>query len=91
MATPSKRDIVRRMGRLKTKRLVRITAYLAAVAVGLSVVLAAALALDVRDPEPSGSIVIVVLGAAAVVAIFLGRVTYRGVSDLLSDTPNPRV
>ena len=78
------------MDRLKTSRLDRIAAYLAAVVVGLFVVLAAALALDVRDPEPSGSIVLLVLGAAAVVAIFLGRVTYRGVSDLLGDTPNHR-
>ena len=78
------------MDRLKTSWLYRIAACLAAAVVGLSVVLAAALALDWRDPEPSEPIVLLVLGAAAVVAIFLGRVTYRGVSDLLGDTPNHR-
>jgi uncharacterized membrane protein YccC len=70
--------------------MVHITAYIAAIVVGLSVVLAAALALEVRDPEPGGSFVLVVLGAAAVVAAVLGRVTYRIVADLLGDAPNPR-
>ena len=59
---------------------------LTAVATGLSVVLTAALTLDARDPEPSGSIVLLGLGAAAALAIFLGRVIYHGVADLLSDT-----
>jgi hypothetical protein len=70
--------------------MVRITAYVAAIVVGLSVVLAVAIALDLRDPEPSGSFVLVVLGAASVVAAILGRLTYRIASDLLGDAPNPR-
>ena len=58
---------------------------------GLSVILAAALALDVREPEPSGSVVLLVLGTAAVVAIFMGRATYRGVLGLLGGTLNTRI
>ena len=81
--------IVQRMDRLKAKWLVRITAYGAAIVVGLSVALAVAFALDVWSPEPSGAVVLLVLAAAAVVAVYLGRATYRGVCDLLSDTPNP--
>jgi hypothetical protein len=78
------------MDPLKTRWLIRITAYIVAIVVGLSVVLAAALALDAQQPEPSGSIVLLVLGATAVIAAFLGRVTYRGVSGLLSGTLNTR-
>jgi hypothetical protein len=79
------------MDLFQKRRLIRASAYVAAVAVGLSVVLATAVALDVREPEPSGSIVLLALGAAAVVAIVLGRVTYRAVLGLLSSTLNPRV
>jgi hypothetical protein len=77
------------MDRIKASWLARIAAYVAAMVAGLSVVLAAALALDTRNPEPSGSVVLLVLGAATVIAILLGRVTYRGICDLLSDAPNP--
>ena len=75
----------------KKRWLIRIVAYVAAIVVGLSVVVAAALALELQDPEPSGTVVLLVLGAAAVVAIFLGRATYRGVLGLLSGTLNPRI
>jgi hypothetical protein len=75
----------------KTRWLTRIAAYVAAIVTGLSVVVATALALDLRDPEPSGPVVLLVLGAAAVVAIFLGRVIYRGVFSLLSGILNRRV
>lgn len=70
------------MGRPNTRWLARITAYIAAIVIGLSVVLAAAFAPDALDPEPSA---LIVLGVAAVVAAYLGRVTYRGVSDLLDE------
>jgi hypothetical protein len=75
----------------KTRWLIRIAAYVAAIVVGLSVVVAAALALDLRDPEPSGTVVLLVLGAAAVVAIFLGRVIYCGLFGLLSGSLSHRV
>ena len=75
----------------KKRWLIRIVAYVAAIVVGLSVVVAAALALELQDPEPSGTVVLLVLGAAAVVAIFLGRVIYRGVFSLLRGSLNHRV
>lgn len=74
-----------------TRWLIRVAAYVAAIVVGLSVVLAAALAMNLRDPEPSGTVVLLMMGAAALVAIFLGRVIYRGVFGLLSGSLNHRV
>ena len=71
--------IVRRMDPPEARWPVRVTAYVAATTVGLLVVLTAALPLDVGGPEPSESVVLLVMGAAAVVAVFLGRVTYRRV------------
>jgi hypothetical protein len=81
--------MVHRMDELKTGWLVRITAYVTAIVVGLSVVLAAALVLDTMNPEPGQYVVLLVMGAAALVSIFFGRVTYRAVSSLVDDTPNP--
>jgi hypothetical protein len=78
------------MDPIKTKWQPRATAYVAAVVVGLSVVLGAAFALDMWETEPGESVVLLVLGTASVVAAFLGRVTYRGVISLLGDTPNSR-
>ena len=83
--------MVHRMDELKTGWLVRITAYVTAIVVGLSVVLAAALVLDTRDPEPAQYVVLVVMGAAAPVSILFGRVTYRAVSNLVDGAPNPPV
>ena len=73
--------MVRRMDPPTRERLVRIAAYVSAKVAGLSVVLAAALLLDVGDPEPSEAAVLIVIGLSAVVAVFLGRATYRGVVD----------
>lgn len=56
-----------------------MTAYITAITSGLLVVLAAALLLDDRDPEPSEATVLVVIGLSAVVAVIVGRATYRGV------------
>ena len=81
--------MVHRMNELKTGWLVRITAYVTAIVVGLSVVLAAALVLDTRYPEPGQYVVLLVMGAAALVSIVFGRVTYRAFSNLVDDTPNP--
>jgi hypothetical protein len=76
------------MDRHKTEWLVRITAYVTAIVVGLSLVMTAALALEARDPEPGQYAVLLVMGAAAVVSILLGRVAYQAVSRLIDD-PNP--
>ena len=73
------------------ERQVRIAAYVSAIVAGLSVVLAAALLLEVWDPEPSEAAVLIVIGLSAVVAVFLGRATYRGVVGLLSHTSDPRI
>jgi hypothetical protein len=81
--------MVQRMDRLKTRWLVRITAYVTAIVVGLSVEVVAALVLEERNPEPGQYVVLLVMGAAALVSIFLGRVTHRAVSGLIDDTPNP--
>jgi hypothetical protein len=77
------------MDQLKTGWLVAITAYFTAIVVGLSVVVGAALLLEARKPEPSQYVVLLVMGAAALVSIVLGRVTYRAVSSLIDDTPKP--
>jgi uncharacterized membrane protein len=74
------------MDPLTRRRLIRFAAYVSSIATGLSVVLTPALLLELRDPEPSGSAVLVVLALAAVVAAFLGRATYRGVVEILGDT-----
>ena len=76
--------IVGRMDLPQRRWLIRLSAYVAAVAIGLLLVLATAVALDVREQEPTGTVVVLVLGAAAVVANILGRVTYRAVLGLLS-------
>jgi hypothetical protein len=81
--------MVQRMDQRKTRWLVRITAYVTAIVVGLSVVVGAALVLEARNPEPDQYVVLLVMGAAALVSIFLGRVTYRAVSSLIEDTANP--
>lgn len=83
--------MVRGMGPLARERLVRIAAYVSAIVAGLLVVLAAALLLDVRDPEPSEAAVVVVIGLSAVVAVFLGRATYRGVVGVFSHSSDPRI
>ena len=83
--------MVRRMDPRTRERQVRIAAYVSAIVAGLSVVLAAALLLDVWDPEPSEAAVLIVIGLSAVVAVFLGRATYRGVVGLLSHTSDPRI
>ena len=83
--------MVRRMDPLSRERLVRIAAYVSAIVAGLLAVLAAALLLDVWDPEPSEAAVLVVIGLSAVVAVFLGRATYRGVVGLFSHTSDPRI
>jgi hypothetical protein len=80
--------MVQRMDQLKTRWLARITAYVTAIVVGLSVVVGAALVLEARNPEPGQYVVLLVMGAAALVSIFLGRVTYRAVSSLIDDAPN---
>lgn len=77
------------MDQLKTEWLVRIAAYVMAIVVGLSVVIGAALVLEAREPEPGQYVVLMVIGAASLVSIYLGRVTYRAVSGLIDDTPNP--
>jgi hypothetical protein len=81
--------MVHRMDELKTGWRVRIMAYVTAIVVGLSVVLAAALVLDTMNPEPGQYVVLLVMGAAALVSIVIGRVTYRAVSSLVDNTPNP--
>jgi hypothetical protein len=83
------RGMVRRMDQPKATRLVRIAAYVMAIVVGLLAVIGAALVLDSRDSEPGQLVVLLVMGAAALVSIFLGRVTYRAVSGPIDDTPNP--
>ena len=72
-------------------RLVRLTAYITAITTGLLVVLAAALLLDSRDPEPSEATVLIVIGLSAIVAVIVGRATYRGVVGVLSHTSDPRM
>jgi hypothetical protein len=76
--------IVGRMNLLQRRWLIRLSARVAAAAIGLLVVLATAVALDMQEQEPTGTVVVLVLGAAAVLAIILGRVTYRAVLGLLS-------
>ena len=83
--------MVRRMDPLARERLVRIAAYVSAIVAGLLVVLPAALLLDVWDPEPGEAAVLVVIGLSAVVAVFLGRATYRGVVGLFSHTSDRRI
>jgi chromate transport protein ChrA len=83
--------MVRRMGPLTSGRLVRIAGYVSAIVAGLLVVLAAALLLDVWDPEPSEAAVLMVIGLSAVVAVLLGRATYRGVVGVFSRTSDPRM
>ena len=67
------------MDQLARERLAPIAAYVSAVAAGLLVVLPTALLLDAWDPEPSTAIVLMLIGLSAVVAVFVGRATYRGV------------
>ena len=43
------------------------------------------------DPEPSEAAVLMVIDLSAVVAVFLGRATYRGVVGLFSHTSDPRI
>ena len=83
--------MVRCMDPLRRGRLVRVAAYIAAIVVGLLVVLAAALLLDVRDPEPSEATVLIVIGLSAIVAVILGRATYRGVVGVFGHTSDPRM
>ena len=83
--------MVERMDPLTRERLVRIAAYVSAIVAGLLVVLAATLLLDVWDPEPSEAAVLTVIGLSAVVAVFFGRATYRGVVGRFSHTPDPRI
>ena len=68
-----------------------MTAYITAITTGLLVVLAAALLLDSRDPEPSEATVLVVIGLSAVVAVIVGSATYRGVVGVLNHTSDPRM
>ena len=79
------------MDQLKTGWLVRITAYLTAIVVGVSVVVGAAFVLDARDPEPGQFVVLLVMGAAALFSIFLGRATYQAVCGRIDDIPSPPV
>ena len=83
--------MVERMDPLTRERLVRIAAYVSAIVAGLLVVLPATLFLDVWDPEPSEAAVLVVIGLSAVVAVFVGRATYRGVVGVFSHTSDPRI
>ena len=78
--------MVRRMDPLWKERLGRIAGYVSAIVAGLLVVLAAALLLDVWDPEPSEAAVLMVIGLSAVVAVFLGDAIYRGVVGRFSHT-----
>jgi hypothetical protein len=49
------------------------------------------LLLDVQDPEPSEATVLMVIGLSAVVAVILGRATYRGVIGVLGRNSDPRM